>query len=127
MSLFSHSVLSDSSATPWTAAHQVPLSMGFSRQEYWSGLPFPSPGELPDTGIKTMSLAVASRFGTTESPGKFILFLYISTKFDQIAPNVPFPCSLSTFILSPLNIYIGKGDNLVKVNFYPSPKYPTNS
>ena len=39
-------------ATPWTAAHQVPVSMGFSRQEYWSGLPFSSPGELPDPGIE---------------------------------------------------------------------------
>ena len=127
MSLFSHSVVSDSSATPWTAAHKVPLSMGFSRQEYWSVLPFPSPGELPDTGIKTMSLAVASRFGTTESPGKFILFLYTSRQCDQIAQNVPFPCSLRIFILSPLNIYIGKSNNLVKANFYPSPKYRTNS
>ena len=41
--------------TPWTAAHQAPLSMGFSRQEYWSGLPFPSPGDLPDSGIEPMS------------------------------------------------------------------------
>ena len=39
-------------ATPWTVAHQAPLSMGFSRQEYWSGLPFPSPGNLPNPGIK---------------------------------------------------------------------------
>ena len=38
-------------ATPWTVAHQAPLSMGFSKQEYWSGLPFPSPGDLPDSGI----------------------------------------------------------------------------
>ena len=38
--------------TPWTVAHQVPLSMEFSRQEYWSGLPFPSPGDLPDPGIE---------------------------------------------------------------------------
>ena len=37
---------------PWTAAYQVPPSMGFSRQEYWSGLPFPSPGDLPDPGIE---------------------------------------------------------------------------
>ena len=43
------SVVSDS-ATPWTVAHQAPLSMGFSRQEYWSGLPFPTPGDLPDQG-----------------------------------------------------------------------------
>ena len=39
-------------ATPWTVAHQAPMSMAFSRQEYWSGLPFPSPGDLPDPGIK---------------------------------------------------------------------------
>ena len=39
-------------ATPWTVAHQAPLSMGFSRQQYWSGLPFPSPGDLPDPGSK---------------------------------------------------------------------------
>ena len=41
---------------PWTIACQVPLSMGFPRQEYWSGLPFPTPGDLPDPGIKPMFL-----------------------------------------------------------------------
>ena len=41
--------------TPWTVAYQVPPSMGFSRQEYWSGLPFPSPGDLPDPGIEPRS------------------------------------------------------------------------
>ena len=48
--LFSCSVVSNSSATWWTIVHQAPLSMGFSRQEYQSGLPFPSPGDLPDQG-----------------------------------------------------------------------------
>ena len=43
---------------PWTVACQAPLSMGFSRQEYWSGLPFPSPGDLPDPGIKPGSPAL---------------------------------------------------------------------
>ena len=57
-------------ATLSTAAHQAPLSMGFSRQEYWSGLPFPSPGDLPDPGIKLMSLALAGRFFTAEPLGK---------------------------------------------------------
>ena len=47
----SHSVVSEF-ATPWTVAHQAPLSKGFSRQEYWSGLPFPSPRDLPDPGIE---------------------------------------------------------------------------
>ena len=45
-------------ATPWTVAHQAPPSMGFSRQEYWSGLPFPSPGDLPDSGIEPRSPAL---------------------------------------------------------------------
>ena len=44
--------------TPWTVARQASLSMGFSRQEYWSGLPFPSPGDLPDPGIKPRSPAL---------------------------------------------------------------------
>ena len=43
---------------PWTVAHQAPLSTGFSRQEYWSGLPFPSPGDIPDPGIKPRSPAL---------------------------------------------------------------------
>ena len=45
-------------ATPWTVAHQAPLSMRFSRQEYWSGLPFPSPGDLPDPGTEPGSPAL---------------------------------------------------------------------
>ena len=57
-------------ATPWTAAHQVPLSMGFPRQEYWSGLPFPPPRDLPDSGFKPMSPALTGTFFTTEPPGK---------------------------------------------------------
>ena len=57
-------------ATPWTAAHQVSPSMGFSRQEYWSWLPFPSSGNLPDPGIESVSPALAGGFFTTESPGK---------------------------------------------------------
>ena len=57
-------------ATQWTVAHQAPLSMGFSRQEYWSGLPCPPPGELPDPGIKPESLmspALAGGFFTTST------------------------------------------------------------
>ena len=45
-------------ATPWTVAHQAPLSMGFSRQEYWSGSQFPSPGDIPNPGIEPRSLAL---------------------------------------------------------------------
>ena len=62
--------MSDSFGTPWTATLQVPLSMGFPRQEYWSGLPFPSPVDLPGLGIKPMSPALAGEFFTTEQLGK---------------------------------------------------------
>ena len=66
------SVVSESFVTPLTVAHQAPASMGFFRQEYWSGLPFPSPGDLLDAGIKPASLAspvVAGGFFTSEPPG----------------------------------------------------------
>ena len=57
-------------ATLWTVAHQAPPSMGFSRQEYWSGLPFPSPGDLPHPGIKPRSPALQADALTSEPPGK---------------------------------------------------------
>ena len=53
-------------ATPWTVARQAPLSMGFSRQEYWSGLPFPSPGGLPNPGIEPMYPALQADSLPTE-------------------------------------------------------------
>ena len=58
------------SATPWTIAYQSPLSMGFSRQEYWNGLPFPSPGDLPDPGIEPRSPALQIDALPSEPPGK---------------------------------------------------------
>ena len=57
-------------ATPWAAAYQAPPSMGFSRQEYWSGLPFPSPGDLPDPGIESGSAALQADALASEPPGK---------------------------------------------------------
>ena len=63
--------------TLWTVGCQAPLSVGFFRQEYWSGLPFPSPGDLPDPGIELMSLvspALPGGFFTTAPPGKPILW-----------------------------------------------------
>ena len=59
--------------TLWTVAHQAPLSTGFPRQEYWTGLPFPSLGDLPDSGTERASLAspaLAGSFFTTEPPEK---------------------------------------------------------
>ena len=54
--------------TPWTAARQAPPSMGFSRQEYWSGVPFPSPGDLPDPGIEFRSPALWADSLPSEPP-----------------------------------------------------------
>ena len=59
-------------ATLWTMAQQAPLSMEFSRQEYWSGLPFPTPVDLPDPGIKAAFPALAGGFFTTEPPRRLV-------------------------------------------------------
>ena len=72
MCVLSHSVVFDF-ATPWTIAHQAPLFMELSRQEYWNGLPFPTPGDLPDPGMESASLvcpALAGGFFTAVPPGK---------------------------------------------------------
>ena len=64
------SVASNSFVTLWTVTHQAPLSMEFSRQEYWSGLPCPPAGDLPDPGIEPMNPALANGFFTSEPHGK---------------------------------------------------------
>ena len=61
--------------TPWTVAYQVPPSMGFSRQEYWSGAPFPSPGDLPDPGIEPGSPTWQADALLSEPPGKLTNFI----------------------------------------------------
>ena len=76
--------MSDPFATPWTVAHQATLPMGFSTQEYWSGLPFPSPGDLPDPGIKPASPALADGFSTTEPPRKSLYLLYYIIKIGTL-------------------------------------------
>ena len=76
--------------TPWTAAHQAPLSMGFSRQEYRSGLPFPFPGDLPDPGIKPgslTSLALAGGFFTTKATWEALMNVCVPLKF-MLKPKV---------------------------------------
>ena len=68
------------SAAPWTAAPQAPLSMGFFRQEYWSGVPCPPPGDLPDPGMEPASLtspALASRFFTTRAAWETRICVYV--------------------------------------------------
>ena len=71
--------MSDSFETPWTIAHQAPFSMGFPRQEYWSGFPFPSPGDLPNPGIKLTSPAfdkqILYHWATREAPWELNLLV----------------------------------------------------
>ena len=62
-------------ATQWTVAYQAPLYMGFSRQEYWSGLPFPPPGDLPNPGIKLWSPALQADALPPKPPGKQLVVL----------------------------------------------------
>ena len=82
-------------ATLWTVAHQAPPSMGFPRQEYWSGLPFPSPGDLPDPGIEPRSPALQADTLTSEPPEKHtgvyvvhihngILLSYLKNAFESV-------------------------------------------
>ena len=68
--------------TPWTVAHQVPLSMGFSRQEYWSVLPFPSPGDLPDPGIEPGSPALQADFYHLSHHGRWCPREALANYFD---------------------------------------------
>ena len=89
------------SATPWTIAHQTPVSVEFSKKEYWSGLPFPSPEHLPDPGIEPeppKSPALAGRFFTTSTTWEAHFFTFASTQislwyFEGIFPCPQFPKS----------------------------------
>ena len=69
--------MSDSLTTTWTVAHQAPLSMGFSRQEHWNGLPFPSLGDLPDLEIEPASPALTGGFFTTETVNEGVMCNYV--------------------------------------------------
>ena len=69
---------------PWTVAYQAPPSMGFSRQVYWSGLPFPSPGDLPHPGIEPLSPTFRADALTSEPPG---ILLIIATKWEVTPPD----------------------------------------
>ena len=85
--------------TQWIVACQAPLPMGFSRQEYWSGLPFPSPGDLPNTGIEPRSPALQADSLPTLLRGKPIMYLFIiyvfSFEISIILPTLIGPfCSL---------------------------------
>ena len=102
-------------ATLKTIAHQASLSMGFPRQEYWSGLPFPSPGDFPDPGSELTPPAVVSRFFTTEPPGKSI--------YVHIYSNITFIRKLKTKFDSWQHLTSTNIDHLAKlpfqINHYP--------
>ena len=83
-------------ATPWTVAYQAPPSMGFSRQEYWSGLPFPSPGDLPNPGIEPRSSALQAEVD---------VFLELSCFFDDPTAVCSLISDSSAFPKSSLNIW----------------------
>ena len=85
--------------TLWTVACQTPLSRGFPRQEYWHGLPFLSPGDLPAPGIKRVSSALAGRFFTTGPPGKPLIPSYLKViKILPILMFCSFQHSVSCFV-----------------------------
>ena len=81
-------------ATPWTVAHQAPLSMGFTRQEYWSGLPFPSPGDLPEPGVEPRSLALKAN----SLPSEHGAFKY---KVRRTVKDLEWPCDRSPLTPTP--------------------------
>ena len=81
-------------ATPWTVTHQAPLSMEFSRQEYWSGLPFPSPGYLPNPGIEPGSPALQANSVPSESLGKPLKEVAWSINAYTLTRRVPVQPSL---------------------------------
>ena len=102
-------------ATPWTVACQAPLSMGFSRQEYWSGLPCPSPGDLPDPGIRPTSLVspalTGGFFTTSAAAGSRPPVSTFKGPWDDFGPTKmiqddlpPFQCQLTSNLNSTCNL-----------------------
>ena len=103
-------------ATPWTVAYQASPSMGFSRQGYWSGFPFPSPGDLPDPAVELGSPALQADALPSEPPGKPLLYssVYVSTPTSQF---VPLPISPSNkFVLYTYDSYFCSVDESIKKN-----------
>ena len=94
----------------WTVASQAPLSMGFSRQEYWSGLSCPIPGDLPDPGIKPASLmspTLADRFFTTSVTWEAPICVYMCCVWSQLCPTLcdPIDCSPDCKLFSPWRFF----------------------
>ena len=96
--------------TSWTVAHQAPLCMGFSRQEYWSGLPFPTSGHLPNPEIRPASLmspALAGGFFTIVLPGKPLLYDVLVSNVNPISLRSRLDiCDLSNVLFQGLSMFI---------------------
>ena len=115
--------------TPWTVDHQVFLSMEFSRQEYWSGLPFPTPGDLPDPGIKPtspVSPALASGYFTTAPPGNpipsgyhFLINIVITNVYKHFCKWITekLPCSFLEITLLKVSCMYNSYEHLYYVCF----------
>ena len=102
--VLSPAVVSNSLGPPWTVAHQAPLSRGFSRQEYWSGLPCPPPGDLPDLRTEPLSPTLQADSLPSELPGKP---RDLSTRQKTVCCN--FSISETTSLLSKNNSYLSTG------------------
>ena len=103
----------NSFATPWTTACQAPLSMGFSRQDYWSGLPCPPPEDLPDPGIEPTSPALAGGLFTTEPTGNphvhiciYIIHLYTYINKDVYMYMWGYVCIWCVYIYIYIHIHV---------------------
>ena len=113
--LFSSQVMSNSFATPWTVAYQAPLSMRFPRKGCWNGLLFPSPGDLPNPGLKPASYALASEFFTTEPSGK-PLQMFLKTFVENPSELIKQESALDTFQDSKI---IAAGRDEIAYNLHP--------
>ena len=74
--------------TPWTVARQAPLSVGFSRHEYWSGLPFPSPGDVNNPGIEPQFPALTGSFFAAESPGSVNITVFMACMWSPVSLQI---------------------------------------
>ena len=119
-------------ATPWIVIHQVSLSMEFSRQEYWSGLPFPFPRDHPNPGIKPRSLALQADSLLSEPPGKPVLYsrfpliiyfihgrVHMSMLLSQFIPPSPSPSGSMSVSLC-LHLYSCLGNGFIWTTFLDS-------
>ena len=91
--------------TLWSIAHQAPLSMGLYKQEYWSGLPLPSPGDLPNLGIKSTSLALKTDSLPSEPPGKLFSSVQSLSHVQLFATPWTTACQASLSITNPRSLF----------------------